>query len=430
MPRFMRRAAILLVLMLGLPACGSQPAPSADTRPSSTTRAAATDLVIAPDTTLVSGFVPPNTTLNSMLHAQGVADDMIARMIASARTVFDPRRLRSLHPFSLEKTMEGAVRRFEYEIDANTLLRVSADARDGATVHSELVPIPKTLEYATITGTIDESTPSLFQAMEASGERIDLALALADIFSSEIDFNTELQPGDSFALTFERFRRDGRPDSYGYITAAEFRNDGRVLRAFRFTPPEGKASYYDEQGRAVRRFFLRSPLKFEPRVTSGFSASRMHPVLHIARAHRGVDYAAPTGAPVVAVANGTIVSATFDASNGRMIRLRHPSGYESFYLHLSGFAAGIHAGAHVAQGDTIGFVGMTGLATGPHLHFGLTRNGAFVNPLRERSNTPPGEPLPATSMAEFRTTRDAAITTLAAVTGTSKTPAVTRTARR
>lgn len=429
MPRFMRRACLLVVLTLTAAACGSQAPAPADAARAQAPRGA-TDLVLTPETTLVRGVVPPNTTLNAMLHAQGVADDVVNHVIAAARTVFDPRRLRSLQPFSLERTMQGAVRSFEYEIDANTSLRVSADAPDASALHAELVPIPKTLESATITGEIDSDTPSLFQAVEASGERIDLALALADIFSSEIDFNTELQPGDRFTLTFERFHREGRPDSYGFITAAEFRNGGRALRAFRFTGPDGKASYYDEQGRAVRRFFLRSPLKFEPRVTSGFSASRMHPVLHVARAHRGVDYAAPTGAPVVAVANGTVVSATFDSSNGRMIRLRHASGYESYYLHLSGFAGGIHAGARVEQGETIGFVGMTGLATGPHLHFGLTRKGAFVNPLRERSNTPPGEPLPASAMDAFRASRDQAIATLAAVSGDTKTPAVTRTARR
>lgn len=411
MQRVDRRLLIVLAVALCLSACGGRAASRTD---SGASISRGSDLVLVPETTLVRGVVPPNTTLNAMLRAEGVTDDVVTQVIAAARTVFDPRRLQSLHAFSLDRTLAGAVRTFEYEIDADTFLRVSSDNPDASRVHAELVPIPKTLEHDTITGMIDASAPSLFQAVESAGERIDLALALADIFSSDIDFNSDLQPGDSFALTFERFRREGRPDSYGFITAAEFRNGGRVLRAFRFTAPDGKGAYYDEQGRAVRRFFLKSPLKFEPRVTSGFSASRMHPVLHIARAHRGVDYAAPIGAPVVAVANGTVVSATFDASNGRMIRLRHSSGYESYYLHLSAFAAGMHAGAHVSQGETIGLVGMTGLATGPHLHFGLTRNGIFINPLHERQSTPPGEPLPSSSMEAFGIVRDAALATLGA----------------
>lgn len=416
MPPVFRRAVVLVVVAAAAWACGAQQGPDAG---AADARARARDLVLAPETTLVRGVVPPNTTLNAMLHAQGVADDAVARVIAAARSVFDPRRLRSLQPFALVKTTAGRLRSFEYEIDADTFLRVSTRRPDGSDVHAELVPIPKTLEYDTISGTIDARSPSLFQAVAASGERIDLALALADVFASDVDFNNDLQPGDRFVVTFERFRREGRPDSYGYITAAEFHNDGRVLRAFRFTPPGGKAAYYDEQGRAVRRFFLKSPLKFEPRITSGFSTRRMHPILHVARAHRGVDYAAPMGAPVVAVANGTVVSATYDNANGRMIRVRHASGYESYYLHLSRFASGLHAGMRVGQGETIGFVGMTGLATGPHLHFGLTRHGAFINPLRERQNTPPGEPLPPSSMDAFRAARDRAEATLAALVGDS-----------
>ena len=273
---------------------------------------------------------------------------------------------------------------------------------------AEVLPIPRTLETAVASGTIDEETPSLFQAMEEAGESAELTMALARIFAGEIDFNTELQPGDRFSLTFERFVRDNRPSTYGEITAAEFANDGRVVRAVRFTPPGGMPDYFDEQGRSLRRFFLRSPLKFEPRVTSRYSMRRMHPVLHTARAHRGVDYGAPTGAPVVAVAGGSVVSATYDNANGRMVRLRHASGYDSYYLHLSAFGPGIRRGVRVAQGQTIGLVGSTGLATGPHLHYGLQKNGAWVDPLREHRNMPPGEPVPAAAMEAFLAARDAA----------------------
>ena len=161
--------------------------------------------------------------------------------------------------------------------------------------------------------------------------------------------------------------------------------------------------------RSLRRFFLRSPLKFEPRVTSRFSSSRMHPVLQTARAHRGVDYAAPAGAPIVAVAAGTVISATFDNANGRMVRLGHAGGYESSYLHLSAFAPGLRAGLHVAQGELIGRVGSTGLVTGPHLHYALRRNGAFVDPLREQQKLPPGEPVPASALIAFAADRDRAL---------------------
>ena len=232
---------------------------------------------------------------------------------------------------------------------------------------------------------------------------------MAQIFAGEIDFNTELQPGDRYTVAFDRLEREERRSSYGAITAAEFHNDGRVVRAIRFTPKGGQPGYYDLEGRSVRRFFLRSPLKFEPRVTSGFSSRRMHPVLHARRAHRGVDYGAPIGSEVVSVASGRVVSVTSDATNGRMVQVRHASGYISRYLHLSAFAAGIHAGVGVEQGQTIGRVGASGLATGPHLHYGLTKNGAFVNPLLEHRNMPPGDSVPTSELEGFALERAKAL---------------------
>ena len=371
------------------------------------------DITLTPDTTVISGEVPRNTTLASMLSAHGLPGDVVQQVVSAAQAVFDPRRLRSAQPFSLERTVEGALRFFQYEIDADWFLRVMPVAAGAAEVRAELVPIPKTLEHASTAGTIGGETPSLFAAMEAAGEGADLTLALADIFSGDIDFNSDLQPNDRFALAFEKWNREGRPSTYGVITAAEFHNDGRVVRAIRFTPPDGKPAYYDEQGRSLRRFFLKSPLKFEPRITSRFSARRMHPVLGTARAHRGVDYGAPTGAAVVAVSSGTVISATYDNANGRMVRLRHSSGYQSSYLHLSAFARGIRAGARVSQGQTIGLVGATGLATGPHLHYGLQRNGQWVDPVRAHSSMPPGEPIPASAMSAFVTERDKALAELA-----------------
>lgn len=398
-----RRLAALSIVAVLSGSCGSGVPPPA-VHPGH-------DVLLLSETYRVTGQVPAHTTLSAMLKEQGIEAMLVERVIDSARQVFDPRRLRSEQPFSLTRTLAGALEAFEYEIDEATFLRV-APVPDGSELRAEVLPIPRTLEYAVARGAITAETPSLFGAMTSLGEQPDLAVAIADILSGEIDFNTELQREDAFVVSFERFRREGRPDSYGVINAVEFHNEGRVLRAFRFTPAGGKPGYYDEQGRSVRRFFLRSPLKFEPRVTSGFSQSRMHPVLHTARAHRGIDYGAPTGAPVVAVASGTVVSATFDSTNGRMVRLRHPSGYESYYLHLSGFGSGVRAGARVEQGGTIGFVGSTGLATGPHLHYGLTRGGVFVNPLREQRNMAPGEPLAASDMEAFRAQRDKEVAAL------------------
>jgi murein DD-endopeptidase MepM/ murein hydrolase activator NlpD len=412
----MVRVTLIAVSLLFFAGCADEDAPP---RP----RVTGADVYLRPDTTAIRGVVPDRSTMDSMLRAHGLDGSAVAEAVAAARAVFDPRKLRSLQPFLLERTLDGALRLFEYEIDNDSFLRITRmpDATRG--VRAEVLPIPKTLETVTVSGEIDDATPSLFQSIEGAGEGVDLAIAMAEVFAGEIDFNTDLQPGDRYTVTFERFRREGRPNSYGVVTAARFENDGRVLHAFRFTTPGSKPDYYDQNGRSLKRFFLRSPLKFVPQVTSGFSSRRMHPVLHTARAHRGVDYAAPSGAPVVSIAAGRVVSATFDKANGRMVRVRHSSGYESYYLHLSAFAPGIKAGASISQGETVGCVGATGLATGPHLHYGLKKNGVFVNPLQEHRRLPPGDPVPASAMAAFTAERDRA---LAALGPAQTTPVATR----
>jgi len=242
--------------------------------------------------------------------------------------------------------------------------------------------------------------------MDATGETPELSIDLAGIFAGEIDFNSDLQPGDSFSLMVEKIYREGRFAGYGPILAATFVNHGKHHQAVRFTPPGGQTGYYDEEGRSLKRFFLKSPLKFEPRVTSGFSYNRMHPILQQQMAHLGVDYAAPIGAPVIAVSNGVVVSAGEAGGAGRMVHLRHASGYETMYLHLSAFARGVRAGAHVEQGQVVGYVGASGLATGPHLDYRIRRNGVFVNPLREHQRMPPGDPIPASLLAQFRADRE------------------------
>jgi len=395
----MVRLSFVLLSTAVLASCSSPPPPVA-------VRA---DVSLVPDTTVTRGLVPRDSTLEMMLLGEGLPSEAVQGVIAAVKTVFDPRRLRSRQPYSLERSSDGALRVFEYEIDPASTLRVEPRLDGEGGLAAEVVPIPVTVVPDMASGAIDEMTPSLFQSIEASGERPDLAIAMAQIFAGEIDFNTELQPGDTYTVAFERLEREGRPSTYGAITAAEFQNDGRVVRAIRFTPAGGEPGYYDERGRSLKRFFLRSPLKFEPRITSGFSTSRMHPVLHMARAHRGVDYGAPAGAEVVSVASGRVLSATYDRANGRMVRVRHPSGYVSYYLHLSAFGPGVRAGAVVAQGQTIGKVGSTGLATGPHLHYGLEKNGVFVNPLTEHRNMPPGEPVPESDLEAFSVERDRAM---------------------
>ncbi|OYV99833.1 MAG: hypothetical protein B7X11_04990, partial [Acidobacteria bacterium 37-65-4] len=253
---------------------------------------------------------------------------------------------------------------------------------------------------------ISKEHNNLSAALDAEGENIQLALALSDIFGGEVDFNSELQRGDRFDVLFERIMREGQFVGYGEVSGAILYHGGRAITAIRAQGPDGKFAWYDDQGRSMKRQFLKSPLSFNPRITSGFSFSRKHPIYGFSRAHLGVDYGAPYGSPVVAVSAGTIVSADWAGEGGRQVHIRHSGGYETYYLHLSAFAPGIHAGAHVEQGDLIGRVGATGAATGPHLDFRIRRNGVFVNPVLERQRMPPGEPIPASMLADFVTTRD------------------------
>jgi murein DD-endopeptidase MepM/ murein hydrolase activator NlpD len=374
-----------------------------------TLRAERGDILLSLETTVVSSRVRAGATLASVLRAHDVAVSDAAAIVAQAASVFDLRKVRANQPYRLETTPAGTVRGFEYEIDGDRFLRVGRSP-DAALV-ARVLPIPKTRSVEVVTGRIDREHTSLVAALDAAGETIDLTLALADIFGGDIDFTTELQPGDRFELTVEKqFRDDHQFAGYGPILAAEFSNAGRRVRAMRFTPDGGSPGYFDEGGRSMRRFFLASPLKFQPVVTSGFSSARMHPVLREVRAHLGVDYRAPAGAPVVAVADGVVMSAGTSGGAGRMVHLRHANGFETEYLHLSVIA--VHAGGRVRQGDLIGRVGSTGLATGAHLDYRLKKNGAFINPVTAHRAMPPADPIPAAQMAAFETARDRAMAAL------------------
>lgn len=403
----MRRVCFVLALLsvvgLGLPACR---------RPAAEERGlhAGSDVFLTPDTEVIAGRVPPHATLAGLLRGHDLSNDVVAAMVSATRAAFDPRQLRADRPYRLERTLDGLLRWFEYEIDADRFLRIVSRPNGAAeaSLDAEVLPIDKTREVLRLSGAIDRQASSLFAAMDRIGEGPELSIALADIFAGEVDFNSDLQPGDSFRLVTETYSRDGRFAGYGAILAAELNNGGRRLRAVRFTAPGSKPGYYDEQGRSLRRFFLKSPLKFVPvpHVTSGFSQRRLHPIDRIYKDHLGVDYRAPEGAPVVAVAGGVVTFAGTSGASGRMARIRHASGYESYYLHLSSIARGIQAGRRVEQSEQIGRVGSTGAATAPHLDFRLRRNGVFVNPRRVQSNLPPGEPVAAEHRALFASVRD------------------------
>ncbi len=375
------------------------------------------DVSLTSDADYLSGFVPTRTTIVAVLDHHMIDSSEKSVLVASIGKAFDLRRIRAGQPYVIDRMLDGRVRRFEYEIDEDRRLTATRGSLEGTPrFHTAIERIPKQSEVVMVEGAIDRETNSLSAALGKVGERIDLALGLADVFSGEIDFNSDLQPGDRFRLLVERHSREGKLAGYGPILAAEFVNDGRQLRAIRFTPERGPAAYYDDQGRSLKRFFLKSPLKFEPRVTSSFSSSRKHPILGYARAHNGVDYHAGAGAPVVSVAPGVVTMAGWTGGGGRTVKVRHPNGYETEYLHLS--AIDVRQGARIGQGELLGRVGKTGLATGPHLHYGLKKNGHYVNPILEHRNMPPGDPVPAGLINVFSSERDRYLSLLFATPAT------------
>lgn len=240
---------------------------------------------------------------------------------------------------------------------------------------------------------------SLFGAADDAGIPDGVAVQLTDIFGGDIDFHRDLRKGDRFAVIYETVSHLGKPVRTERILAAEFINDGKTYRAFWYQPKDGTGGYYTEDGRSMKKAFLRSPLEFS-RISSGFSNARYHPVLREMRAHRGIDYAAPTGTRVKAAGDGIVDFVGVQGGYGNLVVLRHAGDITTVYGHLSGFAAGVKKGARVAQGEIIGFVGATGIATGPHLHYEFRVAGIHRNPLTVA--LPSASPLPAAQIAAFR----------------------------
>jgi len=405
-------------------ACARQaPPPSRTAQPQ--------DIFLGPQAQVIDAVVPPHATLDSLLRSYAFPTSMVEAAVRSAGSVFNLRQLRERQPYRLVKSIDGLLEEFEYQIDADRFLRIfTPDRTRPEVLDATVLPYRKDTAIETVRGTIDSAHPSLIAAMIGAGENIQLAMSLADIFSSQIDFESDLQPGDGFEVLVQKSSREGQFAGYGPILGARFTADGRDHEAFRWSNPEtARSGYYDTAGRSLKRFMLRTPLKFEPRITSGFSRNRLHPVFRTYHAHLGIDYAAPVGAPVVAVSSGGVVSAGWAGGGGNQIQLRHGDGYETYYLHLSAFAPGIRPGVHVDQGQLIGRVGATGTATGPHLDYRLKRNGQFVNPLIVQRSQPPGDPIPPALLPAFFIERDSTLrqltaTVLAAEPARSKPDAV------
>lgn len=334
-------------------------------------------------------------TLASLITRLGIFDQRAQRFLTThASADIIARQLRPGKTVAAETTESGELVTLIFPLNAgDTVAIVKRDAEGFAVAEQALQLETRT---SVKSGVI---TSSLFAATDEAGIPDAVAVQLAEIFSGDIDFYRDLRQGDNFTLVYETLSHKGQPIRAGRILGAEFTNGGKAHTAFWHEAKDGRGAYYTALGTSLRKVFLRSPLEFS-RVTSGYSNARRHPVLQITRAHKGIDYGAPIGTPVRAVADATVEFSGRQGGYGNIVVLKHQGPYSTAYGHLNGFASGVRRGAKIKQADTIGFVGQTGLSSGPHLHYEFRINGTQTNPTNVAQLPPP--PLNASETARFR----------------------------
>jgi len=345
-------------------------------------------------------LVPAGLPFQMLLRGVGIDAETAGRLAASAQSVFDLRHLRAGNRLDVGRSVLGELRSVRYRIDTDRVLSI---APQGNGIHSEIQTIPS--ETQTI-GVMGEVHGSLFEAVINAGEKPELAMRLAQIFGWDLDFYTDPRPGDTFRVVVEkRVLSNGELLSYGRILAAEYKNAGHPYGAVLFHDTSGAPAYFTPEGKSMKKAFLHSPLKFAAPITSHFSEHRFHPILKEYRPHLGIDYGAPSGTPVQTIGDGRVIFAGPKGGAGNLVQIQHTNGYTTYYMHLSRVL--VRSGQHVEQGQSIGLVGMTGLATGPHLDFRIQRQGQFLN--FERLALPPSDPVAKRDWNEFAMLRDRAI---------------------
>ncbi len=340
----------------------------------------------------IGGKLRRGETLSGLLHRKGVSPQMSAVLLNELGELYNLRRCHPGDSFYLKVSEEDVFQYFEYVADPANIYVVRS-SEDGLEAYKKEVSVDTAICH--LHGVV---TSSLYESILAHGELPELAFAFADVFSWVVDFSTEVRDGDEFEALFVKKFIKGAFVDYGRILAAEYHGRRGPLYAFYFKDPDGHEDYYDLKGKSLRKMFLRAPLSYR-RISSYFSYRRLHPILRVYRPHYGVDYAAPTGTPVSAAGDGVVIFCGWKGGYGRLIRVRHPNSFMTEYGHLSRFAKGIRVGKRVKQGQVIGYVGSTGLSTGPHLQYGMKRYGKYVNPLKV--NPPVAHPVKKKYLAIF-----------------------------
>ena len=353
-------------------------------------------------TVVTRGTLRPGESLSASLRAQGIATRTIYEIAEVFAGIFDFRRSRPGHGYRLAQEAGGGLVDFRYFLDNEKSLYLHRTEAGYAIREEEAALRP---EVVRVSGQIDSS---LYGAVKELGERSQLANDFADIFAWDIDFSRSVQPGDDFQILFERlYRMNAEGEEVyarpGRILAARYRGRSGEHSAVYFEDGSGSGSYYRADGSSVQRAFLVAPLKFS-RISSSFSKARRHPILNIVRPHRGIDYAASHGTPLWSVGSGTVIFRGWAGGSGNLVKIRHRNGYVSYYAHLAGFEPGLRVGSQVDQKQVIGYVGDTGLATGPHVCFRVQKDGRYVNPMKISS--PAGEPVTPENRPRFESVRD------------------------
>lgn len=355
---------------------------------------------------VVQGKVRSGQNLSAILANKGISMGVIDEMSKKSVLVFDVRKFKvnNLFYFFMNKKDTTKVDYFIYEIDPVDY--VVYQLKDSLQIYREKKPMTTLIKSAS--GVI---TSSLWNTMKEQALDASLAMDLSDIYQWTIDFYG-IQKGDKFRVIYEENFVYGKSVGIGRIFAAQFVHGKEDFYAFRFTQ-KNEDSYFDREGKALKTAFLKAPLKFS-RISSQFSNSRFHPVLKIYRPHHGIDYAAPTGTPVVSIGQGTVIAKGYQASGGgNYLKIKHNQEYTTTYMHLNGFAKGISQGTHVSQGQLIGYVGSTGLASGPHLDFRVFRNGTPINPLSVKS--PPSDPISKENVKSYQLHKDSLMSRLESI---------------
>jgi len=343
----------------------------------------------------IEGVVQRGETMFDIFKRNGLELSQLHDLKNSTAKVFRLKNIRPGRPYNITLDTDNNVVSLIYQIDDRATLDITREDRG---FQAKKVVIDYVVREALLGGVIQTNLAS---ALGEDGKSEVLALDLSDIFSWDIDFATDIRKGDVYRVVVEELWLNGEFKRYGEVLSAEFENNGTLHRAYRYEV-DGRVGYFDDDGNSLRRAFLKAPLSYR-RISSGFTRNRFHPILKRRHPHLGVDYVAPRGTPVSAIGDGTVKFAGWKGANGRLIILRHPMGYTTYYGHLSRISKGVRSGAKVAQGDVIGYVGSSGRATGPHLHFQMNRHGRILNPLSVK--LPRGKEIPKNRMEDFRNYR-------------------------